>query len=117
MDLALAAQLPLLLGLAWLTPLASFVLILFFGPRMGSHGRNAAWVATAAIASITHAQGTNPSIARWMAGPKPCGAVSERIRTTSPVWNATGTQITNPPRAMRRADRGMIGQFTNTGSS
>ena len=45
----LAAQLPLLLGLAWLTPLASFVAILFFGPRMGSHGRNAAWVATAAI--------------------------------------------------------------------
>jgi NADH:ubiquinone oxidoreductase subunit 5 (subunit L)/multisubunit Na+/H+ antiporter MnhA subunit len=45
----LAAQLPLLLGLAWLTPLASFGLILFFGPRMGPHGRNAAWVATAAI--------------------------------------------------------------------
>ena len=45
----LAAQLPLLLGLAWLTPLVSFVAILFFGPRMGSHGRNAAWVATAAI--------------------------------------------------------------------
>ncbi|MBM4057623.1 MAG: NADH-quinone oxidoreductase subunit L, partial [Planctomycetes bacterium] len=45
----LAAQLPLLLGLAWLTPLASFVAILFFGPRMGGHGRNAAWVATAAI--------------------------------------------------------------------
>lgn len=45
----LASQLPLLLGLAWLTPLVSFVAILFFGPRMGSHGRNAAWVATAAI--------------------------------------------------------------------
>jgi NADH-quinone oxidoreductase subunit L len=45
----LAAQLPLLLGLAWLAPLASFVAILFFGPRMGHHGRNAAWVATAAI--------------------------------------------------------------------
>ena len=45
----LAAQLPLLLGLAWLMPLASFVAILFFGPRMGPHGRNAAWVATAAI--------------------------------------------------------------------
>ena len=45
----LAAQLPLLLGLAWLAPLASFVAILFFGPRMGPHGRNAAWVATAAI--------------------------------------------------------------------
>jgi NADH-quinone oxidoreductase subunit L len=45
----LAAQLPMLLGLAWLAPLASFVAILFFGPRMGPHGRNAAWVATAAI--------------------------------------------------------------------
>jgi len=45
----IAAQLPMLLGLAWLAPLASFVAILFFGPRMGSHGRNAAWVATAAI--------------------------------------------------------------------
>jgi proton-translocating NADH-quinone oxidoreductase chain L len=45
----LAAQLPLLLGLAWLAPLASFVAILFFGPRMGPHGKNAAWMATAAI--------------------------------------------------------------------
>ena len=45
----IAAQLPMLLGLAWLAPLVSFVAILFFGPRMGSHGRNAAWVATAAI--------------------------------------------------------------------
>ena len=44
-----ASQLPLLLGLAWLAPLASFLAILFFGPRMGPHGRNAAWVATAAI--------------------------------------------------------------------
>jgi NADH:ubiquinone oxidoreductase subunit 5 (subunit L)/multisubunit Na+/H+ antiporter MnhA subunit len=45
----IAAQLPMLLGLAWLAPLASFVAILFFGPRMGHHGKNAAWVATAAI--------------------------------------------------------------------
>ncbi len=45
----LASQLPFLLGLAWLAPLASFVAILFFGPRMGHHGKNAAWVATAAI--------------------------------------------------------------------
>jgi len=45
----LAAQLPFLLGLAWLAPLVSFVAILFFGPRMGHHGKNAAWVATAAI--------------------------------------------------------------------
>lgn len=41
--------LPLLLGLAWLVPLASFVAILFFGPRMGAHGKGAATVATAAI--------------------------------------------------------------------
>ena len=41
----------MLLGLAWLAPLVSFVAILFFGPRMGPHGRNAAWVATAAIAT------------------------------------------------------------------
>ncbi|MFM8284171.1 MAG: NADH-quinone oxidoreductase subunit L [Planctomycetaceae bacterium] len=45
----LAATLPTLLGLAWITPLVSFVAILFYGPRMGPHGRNAAWVATAAI--------------------------------------------------------------------
>ena len=39
----------MLLGLAWVVPLGSYVAILFFGPRMGPHGRNAAWVATAAI--------------------------------------------------------------------
>ncbi|MFM9058952.1 MAG: NADH-quinone oxidoreductase subunit L [Planctomycetaceae bacterium] len=44
-----ALRLPTLLGLAWLVPLVSFVAILFFGPRMGKHGKNAAWVATAAI--------------------------------------------------------------------
>jgi NADH:ubiquinone oxidoreductase subunit 5 (subunit L)/multisubunit Na+/H+ antiporter MnhA subunit len=43
------STIPTVLGLAWLTPLVSFMAILFFGPRMGHHGRNAAWVATAAI--------------------------------------------------------------------
>jgi proton-translocating NADH-quinone oxidoreductase chain L len=43
-------SIPTLLGLAWLLPLASFVAILFFGPKMGPHGRQAAGVATAAIA-------------------------------------------------------------------
>jgi NADH-quinone oxidoreductase subunit L len=43
------STLPLLLGLAWLLPLASFVLIVLLGPRMGRAGRNAAVVATAAI--------------------------------------------------------------------
>ncbi|MFM8634750.1 MAG: NADH-quinone oxidoreductase subunit L [Planctomycetia bacterium] len=46
MDLS---NIPTLLGLAWLAPLVSFIAILFFGPRMGHHGKNAAWVATAAI--------------------------------------------------------------------
>ena len=42
--------LPLLLGLAWLLPLASFVAILLFGPRMGHGGRCAGYVAIGAIA-------------------------------------------------------------------
>ena len=41
--------LPILLGLAWLLPLASFVLILLFGPRMGKAGRGAGYLATGAI--------------------------------------------------------------------
>jgi len=41
--------LPMLLGLAWLLPLASFALIVFFGPRMGKSGHGAGYVATLAI--------------------------------------------------------------------
>ena len=41
--------LPLLLGLAWLLPLASFALIVLFGPRMGKAGHGAGYVATFAI--------------------------------------------------------------------
>jgi NADH-quinone oxidoreductase subunit L len=41
--------LPLLLALAWLLPLASFALIVFFGPWMGKAGRGAGYVATTAI--------------------------------------------------------------------
>jgi len=41
--------LPLLLESAWLLPLASFALIVFFGPRMGKGGRWAGYLATAAI--------------------------------------------------------------------
>lgn len=43
------ATLPQLLGLAWLLPLASFALIVFFGPRMGRAGKGAGYLATAAI--------------------------------------------------------------------
>jgi NADH-quinone oxidoreductase subunit L len=41
--------LPKLLMLAWLLPLASFTLILFFGARMGKAGRGAGILATVAI--------------------------------------------------------------------
>ena len=43
------SALPLLLGVAWLLPLASFVLILLFGPRLGRAGKAAGHVATSAI--------------------------------------------------------------------
>ena len=43
--------LPLLLASAWLLPLASFVAIVFFGPRMGRGGRGAGYVAIGAIAT------------------------------------------------------------------
>ncbi len=43
------STLPVLLGLAWLVPLASFALIVFFGPRMGKHGQGAGYLATGAI--------------------------------------------------------------------
>ncbi len=42
---------PFLLAGAWLSPLVSFTLIVFFGPRLGRAGRNAAHVAMAAILS------------------------------------------------------------------
>ena len=44
-----ATSLPLLLGLAWLLPLASFALIVLVGPKLGHHGRGAGLVATGAI--------------------------------------------------------------------
>ena len=45
----LPSLLPKLLGIAWLLPLASFVAIVFFGPRMGKAGKYAGYVATGAI--------------------------------------------------------------------
>jgi NADH-quinone oxidoreductase subunit L len=46
----LSTLLPTLLGIAWLLPLASFTLIVLFGPRMGKHGVGASYLATSAIA-------------------------------------------------------------------
>ena len=47
----LTTLLPTLLATAWLLPLASFVLIVFFGKRMGHGGKAAGLLATGAIAS------------------------------------------------------------------
>ena len=40
---------PTLLGIAVLLPLVSFGLIVLFGPKMGPHGKFAAYVACSAI--------------------------------------------------------------------
>jgi proton-translocating NADH-quinone oxidoreductase chain L len=45
----LATTLSTLLGAAWLLPLASFVIIWLFGPRLGHAGKHAGYVATGAI--------------------------------------------------------------------
>ena len=46
---SIATILPTLLLIAWLLPLASFVAIVLFGPKMGEAGRLAGYVATGAI--------------------------------------------------------------------
>lgn len=47
----LGEYLATLLGVAWLLPLASFTIIVFFGPLLGKAGKYAAYVATGAILS------------------------------------------------------------------
>jgi NADH:ubiquinone oxidoreductase subunit 5 (subunit L)/multisubunit Na+/H+ antiporter MnhA subunit len=49
MTLLAAIDIPTLLALAWLLPLLSFALIVFFGKHMGPAGKNAGYLATAAI--------------------------------------------------------------------
>lgn len=45
-----AAQLlPNVLAVAWLLPLVSFAILVFFGPRLGPHGKFSAWLATGSI--------------------------------------------------------------------
>ena len=46
-----AQAIPTLLGIAVLLPLASFGLLVFFGPRLGPNGKFAGYVACAAIGS------------------------------------------------------------------
>ncbi|MDZ4820529.1 MAG: NADH-quinone oxidoreductase subunit L [Planctomycetota bacterium] len=71
----LANTLPVLLGLACLVPLVSFVLIVLFGARMGKHGEYAAYVATGAIL-IAFAL-SSVAMVGWMGEHKPDSAHAE----------------------------------------
>jgi NADH-quinone oxidoreductase subunit L len=64
----LATLLPLLLGLAWLLPLASFAAVVLFGPRMGKGGHCGAYVAAGAIIGSFLLSAI--SLAAWLSRPK-----------------------------------------------
>lgn len=90
----LTSTLPLLLGLAWLLPLASFVLIVFFGPRMGKAGHYAAHVATAAI--VTGFVLSVTALALWLmnAPAASTGHESHAAATVQPIagdWYTLGS--------------------------
>ena len=88
----LAATLPKLLGLAWLLPLASFTLIVLFGPRMGKAGHCAGYLATLAI--VTSMVLSLVSLGLWL-GEHPIvatathsaehAAEAEAVKTIAPV--------------------------------
>jgi len=84
----LTTLLPLLLGLAWLLPLASFALIVLFGPRMGKSGHYAAYVATAAI--LTGFVLSVIALACWLLQHPLVAAAHGHPETTSPVPPVTG---------------------------
>ena len=78
-----ATLLPTLLGPAWLLPLASFVLIVFFGKRMGHGGKAAGYLATAAIVSgfVLSLVGLDLLAQR----PSACGGARRAARSPSPA--------------------------------
>jgi NADH:ubiquinone oxidoreductase subunit 5 (subunit L)/multisubunit Na+/H+ antiporter MnhA subunit len=125
----LAELLPLTLGLAWLLPLASFTLIVFFGPRMGKHGFLASYVATGAIGcgfllSIislgawlyefgTHAPGHESSSHESSAHAAVVGEHVEASKTDVSHGNehsAHGEHASTPPKAFT-GDWYVLGQF------
>lgn len=83
--------LPLLLGLAWLLPLASFALIVFLGPRMGRGGRCAGYVAILAIGSALVL--SMVALAAWLIAYPPGGGHEGAAHLAEPVsgdWYALG---------------------------
>ncbi len=81
--MGLAELLPILLGAAWLLPLASFVLIVFVGPRMGKHGVLAGDVATGAIVGSLAL--SLVALALWLVkiGPRPAGGATHHASVPS----------------------------------
>jgi len=79
--------LPLLLGLAWLLPLGSFALIVFFGSRMGRAGRGAALLATAAV--VASFLLSLAALGGWLAD-HPLGASSHGVEPIAGDWYALG---------------------------
>lgn len=71
-----ADTIPTLLAAAWLIPLASFALIVFFGPRMGKKGVFAGHLATTAIVSSCVASVV--ALILWLAN---FGPIDPRVRS------------------------------------
>ena len=87
-ELACICYLPLLLALAWLLPLASFVLILLFGPRMGragttplrGHGRHrrSCVLSFAALVLVAVPSSAGRARRHCSAAPRPSAAIGTR---------------------------------------
>ena len=84
--------LPKLLGLAWLLPLASFALIVFWGRRMGNGGKCAGYLATLAIGCSTVL--SFAALIDWIGHnplPSPHEAAQHAARCRQPRSAAIGT--------------------------
>src|SRR5690349_12146606 len=94
--------LPLLLGAAWLLPLASFTLIVLFGPMMGKAGRAAGYVATGAILGAFVCSSTALTLWLWHNGPDPLRVGAEAKPAVHTSANATQapTMLANLERAV-----------------
>jgi len=96
----LPALLPTLLGLAWLLPLASFVLIVLWGKRMGHGGRCAGYLATLAIG--TSAVLSFVALAAWLSQ-HPCVLSAHEV--------AEHAEHSSPPIAPVCGDWYTLGEF------
>lgn len=95
----LAHLLPLFLGAAWLLPLASFVIILFVGPRLGKAGYLAGYVASGAILSSFVLSAISLSMWLWKYPPAPPAHGGEhhaRLETKSATTTLAAFRAAEP---------------------